>query len=980
MHNETLVRPDSPFLKSRPHDKRPKLRFNNPKQTEEWLSSKEKTDYTYSKSASYSASKAEASLAVITNNYPTPIMSRRSHGVIYNDSNGASTARRSKRLASKQMPLESYDNLNEYSESITSTTTSIYSQDTHNSYDYTDMSDCSTAISSNIRGRLFPSSEQYSEKRLDHLYGLDRDEISDTESTSAIYSRSSSFSSNLRSLDHSASNMVMRLLNVVFSVISVIILTTSKIVSTVIIHPTKSLAKSIVTQSSSEQTDIKTQIVSSLSKILQIFTSSTSYYKEDRRQKKRKAFGTLCCWLVLLLALLGSVMLLGSYFLISSHEETEVDSSIHNIDKTLDKMMSNLQNEKTSDKVLTERIVEEKVIAVHEIQALISTQVQKEIAAVNNVLLAQQNKLKLQEVVISDLQDRITKLEEGQTKSETNIITLMNIHETNMQKREVNLEALPNATATDNGRIAALHGNVSKLSNIVNQMQTTINQHNITVFNLQNNKLSQLENKLEILDEEVKTYQKDITGTVQIIQEKLISTTSEMSGLKSYVSDLQDSNLNPQQETVISERVSKEINQLKSDIVEIRNQLYIPGTSKWIDVNLLNERVKALDSQVETIQQDLVMLSATSNVAKQSSNPDTTGLLKLQEDIVLLNTILGVSPGKKDSTLITLQKRLAILEESITGDEANTQFALDLSKATGDVVLLKSGIDRLTTSVKALESGVTVADLENIRTDVTHLNTVFEQLQFDLIKCCKNASAMAALFMSDESGGVLDFLMSRFVGRDELDLANEKLSTSSLNTTANLNLQEIRNIVNDLMLINNADKTGMVDFALESAGGSIISTRCSKTYSSKTALLSIFGIPLWYDASNPRMVIQPDVNPGNCWAFAGTRGFIVIQLSGLVKITSFSMEHIPRSLSATGNIDSAPNNFSVIGLEHEYDSEGTQLGNYAYDKNGRPIQFFAIQKPNLQPFRIVELRINNNHGNPDYTCLYRFRVHGILEK
>ena len=28
-------------------------------------------------------------------------------------------------------------------------------------------------------------------------------------------------------------------------------------------------------------------------------------------------------------------------------------------------------------------------------------------------------------------------------------------------------------------------------------------------------------------------------------------------------------------------------------------------------------------------------------------------------------------------------------------------------------------------------------------------------------------------------------------------------------------------------------------------------------------------------------------------------------------------------------------------------------------------------------FRFVELRVHSNYGNPSYTCLYRFRVHGV---
>lgn len=81
------------------------------------------------------------------------------------------------------------------------------------------------------------------------------------------------------------------------------------------------------------------------------------------------------------------------------------------------------------------------------------------------------------------------------------------------------------------------------------------------------------------------------------------------------------------------------------------------------------------------------------------------------------------------------------------------------------------------------------------------------------------------------------------------------------------------------------DRVGMVDYALESAGrwqgtghgggcfvgcrrsaypclplalpgASVINTRCSETYETKTALLSLFGIPLWYQSQSPRVILQ----------------------------------------------------------------------------------------------------------------------------
>lgn len=46
------------------------------------------------------------------------------------------------------------------------------------------------------------------------------------------------------------------------------------------------------------------------------------------------------------------------------------------------------------------------------------------------------------------------------------------------------------------------------------------------------------------------------------------------------------------------------------------------------------------------------------------------------------------------------------------------------------------------------------------------------------------------------------------------------------------------------------------DVCARPAGGSILSTRCSETYQTKAALLSLFGVPLWYFSQSPRAVIQ----------------------------------------------------------------------------------------------------------------------------
>lgn len=71
--------------------------------------------------------------------------------------------------------------------------------------------------------------------------------------------------------------------------------------------------------------------------------------------------------------------------------------------------------------------------------------------------------------------------------------------------------------------------------------------------------------------------------------------------------------------------------------------------------------------------------------------------------------------------------------------------------------------------------------------------------------------------------------------------------------------------------------------------------------------------------------------------------------------------------------------FHFQGLQSEKDDYPYLFGTYEYKENSTALQYFSVQniENNKIPYKIVELRIETNHGNEKYTCLYRFRVHGV---
>lgn len=190
--------------------------------------------------------------------------------------------------------------------------------------------------------------------------------------------------------------------------------------------------------------------------------------------------------------------------------------------------------------------------------------------------------------------------------------------------------------------------------------------------------------------------------------------------------------------------------------------------------------------------------------------------------------------------------------------------------------------------------------------------------------------------------------------------------------------EKILKIVNDRIKIYDADKTGRVDYALESAGGEIISTRCTPTYDLKSGVFKLLGLTIYSESNNPRTVIQGNLKqPGVCWPFQGFPGYLLIKLRNPVYIIGFTLEHAPKSILPGGEMKSAPRKFNVWGLTDQNDPEPVLFGNYEFTDSEDNLQYFPVQNTNIvTPYEYIELRIHSNHGELEYTCLYRFRVHG----
>uniref|UniRef100_A0A8C0FFX4 Sad1 and UNC84 domain containing 1 n=1 Tax=Bubo bubo TaxID=30461 RepID=A0A8C0FFX4_BUBBB len=398
---------------------------------------------------------------------------------------------------------------------------------------------------------------------------------------------------------------------------------------------------------------------------------------------------------------------------------------------------------------------------------------------------------------------------------------------------------------------------------------------------------------------------------------------------------------------------------------------------------------------LRNLQDQVAQMSDKSEIVKLIKNVMGQHLkdMKLEEkpDFLTLHQ-------EHELRILTLENVLA----KLSAESKDIQKEFDIAKAKtmrddDEHNQLLSRVKKLELELSQMKSELLTE--ESVKTSCEKIDVIHEKVDAQV-----KESVKLMLFgdqQDDFPESLLQWLTSNFVSKSDLQtllqdlelqilknitlhmsVTNQKLTSEVVtNAVANAGISGITEaqaqiIVNNALKLYSQDKIGMVDFALESGGGSILSTRCSETYETKTALISLFGIPLWYFSQSPRVVIQPDMYPGNCWAFKGSQGYLVVRLSMKIYPTAFTVEHIPKTLSPTGNITSAPRNFSVYGLDDEYQEEGKLLGQYIYDQGGEPLQMFPVTEKSENAFQIVELRIFSNWGHAEYTCLYRFRVHG----
>jgi len=214
-----------------------------------------------------------------------------------------------------------------------------------------------------------------------------------------------------------------------------------------------------------------------------------------------------------------------------------------------------------------------------------------------------------------------------------------------------------------------------------------------------------------------------------------------------------------------------------------------------------------------------------------------------------------------------------------------------------------------------------------------------------------------------------------------------------------------------------ADRLGKHDYASIRSGASVIYTGRRQTSPSLVENLPLGNqfmatLGLRFYGHGPEAALEPTFptdSLGQCWSFEkdgarkrvtikewagehdikngadrGEYATLAVKLSEPVYVTSVVIEHTPMSVSK--NRESAIRKFRVIGFqEDDASGEPWHLGTALYNPLKKPsLQEFNMKSEleNGMPIPMMEavvLAIDSN-WDADYSCLYRFRVHGDLNQ
>ncbi|XP_065535754.1 SUN domain-containing protein 3-like [Lathamus discolor] len=184
----------------------------------------------------------------------------------------------------------------------------------------------------------------------------------------------------------------------------------------------------------------------------------------------------------------------------------------------------------------------------------------------------------------------------------------------------------------------------------------------------------------------------------------------------------------------------------------------------------------------------------------------------------------------------------------------------------------------------------------------------------------------------------------------------------------------VQEIINQVVEKLEENQVPMTDYALKSSGAAVIPEYTSPSYRNTAYKISLFSLTVMDYVRSPELILEKENHLGNCWPFHGSQGHVFIKLSVPVIPRAVTLDHVSGPALHGDGISSAPKDFAVYGVTEEQEEQF--LGQFVFLAPLNPTQTFQLKNEHSGFVNYILLQVLSNWGHPDYTCIYRFRVHG----
>ena len=309
----------------------------------------------------------------------------------------------------------------------------------------------------------------------------------------------------------------------------------------------------------------------------------------------------------------------------------------------------------------------------------------------------------------------------------------------------------------------------------------------------------------------------------------------------------------------VSDHVQKYEESIKNDLDKNQAKVIQAEVTK-IDNRIEEAKLtfqKDIEEAMASIQRDISRNTQYENSQKEMLGVLETQIAEFKTQMDELTANIATTGAKNEENVLAelrqMRENVQILEEGrrVTAAEiqkccrTNNDINLVIEdKMSGLAEQLKKELDKKLVSKDDLNQRI-----QNLETDtqdklVTYTSSVKEETKVDIEKLVnskivelKNSLDMDTLFPVSPAPEVNVSTSVR-----EMD----KVDRNSVDKV------DVRKIVHEALTKYDADKTGLFDFALETAGGSVVTTKCTEPYQLTSAVMSVWGIPFWWDTNSPR--------------------------------------------------------------------------------------------------------------------------------